>query len=226
MRAAKTAAAGVLHLPVSRMFNARSAAAGPRSENPRRQNAAWQMGAAFGALFFFGYLFGIFKGRLNDSSFGASLAAYYMNAENFSDVGTLFCDLYSGALLQAVLVLACGFSALGTVFLGGYFCLRGAVMGLCAASVFVQGGTRSLVVHWMLTCLPDLGIFLVMLWLALQSNSCALVMFRCAFHDGGHLRQVPPLRSLFVRFLITLALAALLCLLGAASGVVFAGALL
>lgn len=226
MRAAKTTAAGGLHLPVGRMFTSKPTAAVPRNENARPRNPVWQAGAAFGALFFLGYLFGIFKGRLGDSLFGVSLAAYYMDAENFSAAGTLFCDLYSGALLQAILVLACGFSALGAVFLGGYFALRGAVMGLCAAGVFVQGGTRALVVHWMLTCLPDLGIFLVMLWLAAQSNQCAMVMFRCAFQGGGHLCRNPPLRPLMFRFLTALLLAALVCLLGAASGVVFAGVLL
>lgn len=225
MRAARTAAAGVLHLPVGRMFGARSAAM-THTDSAGAQSTAWRAGAAFGLLFFLGYLFGIFKGRLGESSFGASLAAYYMDGEHFSAAGTLFLDLYSGALLQAILVLVCGFSALGTVLLGGYFCLRGAVMGLCAASVFVQGGTRSLVVHWMLTCLPDLGVFLVMLWLAAQSNVCAMAMFRCTFYGSGHLRQGMPLRPLLIRFLLALLLAAVLCLLGAASGVVFAGVLL
>lgn len=226
MRAAKTAAEGVVHLPVGRVFGTRPGAGIARGEAGRSQTAIWQAGGTFGALFFLGYLFGIIKGRLGDSAFGTTLAAYYMDAENFSSVGALFLDLYSGAVLQAILVLVCGFSALGTVMLGGYFCLRGAVMGLCAAGVFVQGGTRALVVHWMLTCLPDLGVFLVMLWLSFQANACASVMFRCAFGSGGHLRQTPPLKPLLLRFLSALALAAVLCLLGAASGVVFAGVLL
>lgn len=225
MRAGKTAAAGVLHLPVGRMLGARPAAGTACGDTPRVHSTAWQTGAAFGALFFLGYLFGILKGRLGDSDFGAALAAYYMDGDHFSVVGTLFFDLYSGAFLQAVLVLVCGFSAMGTALLGGYFCLRGAVMGLCAASVFVQGGTRALVVHWMLTCLPDLGVFLVMLWLACQANACALALLR-GMSYGGHLRQAPPLRAMLVRFLVSLLLAAGICLLGAASGVVFAGVLL
>lgn len=225
MRAAKTAAAGAAHLPVGKIFSARPAAGRLRSDTGRTQTAIWQAGGAFGALFFLGYLFGIIKGRLGDSAFGTTLAAYYMDAENFTSVGALFLDLYSGAVLQSILVLVCGFSALGTVMLGGYFCLRGAVMGLCAAGVFVQGGTRALVVHWMLTCLPDLGVFLVMLWLSFQANACAAVMFRCAF-CGGHLHQTLPLRSLLLRFLSAVVMAAVLCLLGAASGIVFAGVLL
>lgn len=226
MRAAKTAAAGVVHLPVGRMFSARPAAGASRGEAGHNQLAIWQAGSVFGALFFLGYLFGIIKGRLADSVFSTTLAAYYMDGENFSAMGGLFLDLYSGAVLQAILILICGFSALGTVMLGGYFCLRGAVMGLCAAGVFAQGGTRALVVHWMMTCLPDLGVFLVMLWLSFRANACASVMFRCAFCGGGHLRQAPPLRPLLIRFLSVMVLAAVLCLLGAASGVVFAGVLL
>ena len=226
MRAVKTATAGALHLSVERFFSARPAAGITHGESPGAQSTAWRMVSAFGGLFFAGYLFGIFKGRLGAWDFGTALAAYYMDAENYSAFATLFFDLYSAALLQSVLVLACGFSALGTVFLGGYFCLRGAVMGLCAASVFMQGGTRALVIHWMLTCLPDLGIFLVMLWLACRSGACASVMFRCAFRAGGHLRQAPPLRGLLIRFLTALLLCAVICLVGAASGIVFAGVLL
>lgn len=198
-----------------------------KSEMVRNRNpSGWKAVMVFGGLFFVGYLGGILQGRLGNSVFAQALASYYRDPQNFTAFTSLFADQFSGAFLQAVLVLACGFSAVGSGFLGLYFVARGAILGLCAAQVYMQGGTRALVVHWLLTCLPDLGVFLVMLWLAIQANRCALGIFTGMVGHGGRIRRIPPIRQLLLRFVSALFLCAGICILGSASGVVFAGVLL
>lgn len=228
MRAARTAASGLFRVPIGNILNQRQS--NPEKSVPERvrnrEDAAWSAILLFGLLFFVGYLGGVFKGRSGQSELGEQLAGYYRSAEHFSAFVPLFLDLFGAALLQAVLVLACGFSAVGSGFLCLYFAARGAVLGLCAASVFVQGGTKGLVVHWMLTCLPDLGVFLVMLWLAVQANRCAGGLLRMVLSNSTHLRQMLPVKRLLLRFATVLALSAVLSLVGAASGVLFAGVLL
>lgn len=228
MRAARTTLSGPLRFPTAEMLGIKKADAGKiNSEMVRNRNpSGWKAAMVFGGMFFAGYLGGILKGKLGDSSFAEMLASYYRDPQNFTSVTTLFADQYSGVFLQAVLVLACGFSAVGSGFLGLYFVARGAILGLCAAEVYMQGGTRALVVHWLLTCLPDLGVFLVMLWLAIQANRCALGIFTGVLGSGSHLRRTPPLRQLLLRFVFALLIGAGICILGAASGIVFAGVLL
>lgn len=228
MRAARTAAPGIFRLPIENILHMHPVHPDKdvADRTRARETASWTTVLLFGVLFFAGYLGGVLKGRTGQSDLGEQLADYYRTAEHFSAFMPLFLDLFGSALLQAVLVLACGFSALGTGFLGLYFIARGAVLGLCAACVFVQGGTKALVVHWMLTCLPDLSIFLVMLWLAVQASRCAGGVFRVLLGGGAHLRQTPSVRRLVLRFFVALLLCAVFCLIGSASGVLFAGVLL
>lgn len=226
MRAAKAALPRITKLPIRAWLSKRTVPGTVKPESIQRSSAGWKAALLFGILFFIGYLSGIGEGRAGSSEFGAALASYYTDSANFAAVSPLFMTLFGAAFLQAVLVFLCGFSALGSLFLGTYFAARGAVLGLCAAGVFVSGGTRGLVVHWMLTCLPDMGVFLVMLWLAVRANQCAVLIFRSLINAGGHVRSVPPLKALLIRFAVALLLAAAVCLFGAASGVVFAGVLL
>lgn len=227
MRAAKTVAPGLFKIPIHKIGNLGSTSEKAVPERARTaRNDSWPVIFLFGALFLAGYLGGVLKGRTGQSELGNQLALYYQTAEHFSAFIPLFLDLFGSAFLQATLVLACGFSAVGSGFLCLYFVARGAVMGLCAASVFVQGGTKGLVVHWMLTCLPDLSVFLVMLWLATQAHRCAGEMLRGLLGNSSHLRQTPPVRNLLFRFMTALFLCAAFCIVGAASGVLFAGVLL
>ena len=229
MRAARTAAPGIFEISVRDILNRRRKdpeKASPERLRDREAAAAWSAVLAFGLLFFVGYVAGVWVGRTGQSGFGNHLAEYYRNGENFSAFLPLFQNLFGSAFLQGILVLVCGFSALGTGFLCLYFAARGAILGLCAACVFVQGGTKALVIHWMLTCLPDLGVFLVMLWLAVQANRCAGGIFRILLGGGSHLRQMPPIKQLVFRFATAVLLCVALCLAAAASGVLFAGVLL
>lgn len=227
MRAQKTEAVGWVPLSLRNLWHLRTGAEQAVQERPRiKETASLSVTLLFGAMFFAGYLAGVLKGRTGQSELGSQLAAYYSAAEHFSAFVPLFLDLLGSAFLQAVLVLACGFSAVGSGFLCLYFAARGAVMGLLAASVFMQGGTRALVVHWLVTCLPDLSTFLVMLWLAIQANRCSGAIFRVLLGGGAHLRQALPVKALFFRFATALCLCVILCAIGAASGVLFAGVLL
>ena len=225
MRAARAVFPGLFRAPVGPVLG-RNPATSDKGQKMRTTRFVPNAGVLFVILFFAGYLGGIFKGRECSSDFGELLAAYYMNSSSYTSFFSRFLDIFGNAFLQSILVLLCGFSAMGSLFLGLYFAARGAVLGLCAACVFVQGGTRALVVHWMLTCLPDLGVFLVMLWLSIRANRCACLIFRTAILNSGHLRQSFPLRQLLMHFLTALLLCTGCCLLGAASGVIFAGVLL
>lgn len=225
MRAARSILPGLFHIPSGHA--PKPVTSSGRAESSRPKFTSQNIGVLFGALFFAGYLAGIFKGRIGDSAFGTLLAAHYMDGSHYTSFAALFLDLFSGAFLQAILLFLCGFSAVGSLFLSLYFLARGAVLGLCAAGVYVQGGPRSLVIHWLLTCLPDLGIFLVMLWLSVQANRCACILFRAMLcSGGGHLRRSSEVHQLVIRFLVALFLSAGCCLLGSASGVIFAGVLL
>lgn len=228
MRTARTTVPGISQIPVADIWKKGRPIAGHGKADhtrPRDGNSTWKITALFGLLFFAGYMVGILKGRSEESNFGKLLAAYYMEAKNFSLFTPLFWNEFGSAFLQAVLVLACGFSALGSGFLCLYFAARGAVWGLCASSVFMQGGTRALVIHWLLTCLPDLSVFLVMLWLAMQAHLCASGILR-GLTGSSQLRLTAQLRKLLIRFFTVVALCAGFCMLGAASGVLFAGVLI
>lgn len=229
MRTAKTMAAGMFRLPFQEAWKTKKPDTGMGRKLEQTRNkieGSWRIVALFGVLFFAGYVGGIWRGRLGSSIFGEELAAYYMDPENFSSFPTLFLNLFGGAFLQVTLVLLCGFSALGSAFLPLYFAARGVVLGICVAGIFVRGGTRALVIYWLLTCLPDLGIFLVMLWLAIQAHICAFGLLRSLLGTGARRHSQMPVKKLIIRFVTAILLCAGCSLLGAASGVLFAGALL
>lgn len=227
MRAVKTVLPGMLRMPIMNLGRRReNSEKAPQERTRIAKEESWPVAFLFGSIFLAGYLGGVLKGHTGQSELGEQLAAYYRSSEHFSAFAPLFFSLFSSAFLQSMLVLACGFSAVGSGFLGLYFAARGAIMGLCAASVFAQGGTKALVVHWMLTCLPDLSIFLIMLWLAVQSSRCAGEMLRMLLGINPRLRQILPVHKLLLRCATALFLSIIFCAVGAASGVLFAGVLL
>ena len=102
---------------------------------------------------------------------GPGLAAYYSQAEHFAHWTQVFADLYSGAFLQCTIVFLCGFSALGPGLIGLFLAGKGVMLGLCAAGVYSNGGAHGLVVYWLLTCLSDLILLVLLLWLALSAQA-------------------------------------------------------
>lgn len=206
----------------------------PREKQPRKQAApplrADRPGYApwgFAVAFLLGYLPGILAGRAGLLPLGSELAAYYMDGQRFAAFGTVLAALYSAAFLQITFTMLCGFSALGMPFLAMLFLVRGAFLGLGASSVFAQGGARALVVHWLLTFLPELTLLLLTLWLSGYAAQAAGGLFKDTF-GGGTARNAlaAAARRLLIRYVIGLAVSFFLCLLGAGLDILFAGVLL
>lgn len=179
----------------------------------------------FFGLFFLGYLSGIFAGR-DGTDYGTALAQYYMDKQNYTSFMQVFSGLFAGAFLQLTLVFVCGFSAWASLFLAGFFAARGALMGICASGIFVAGGARSLVIHWLLTCLPDIGMLLLSLWLSGNAAHLGGELCRCIFVGGNRNGLLRPAKALMLRYLFAVFCGFLFCGIGAAGSIVFAGVLL
>ena len=59
------------------------------------------------------------------------------------------------------------------------FAGRGCFLGFCAANVASAAGAKGIVTYWLLSCLPDLSVLLIGLWL----SGHALVLSRGLFQD-------------------------------------------
>ena len=186
----------------------------------------WGIALGLGTLLLPGYVGGIVAVKLHGSDLGASLAQYYLDAEQYERFSQVFLALFAGAFLQLSALLLCGFSAVGGVLLGVGFAGKGWVLGTCAASVYVAGAQRGLVVYWLLTCLPDLGLLWLLVWFALHVFRVCGDLTRFVFGPQGHARLQPNIRSMLIRYCISLGMAAAISAVGAASAVLFAGVLL
>lgn len=213
------------------MRAARSIAGNPIAEGEHRQTLHQRTAGpltavlAFAVLFFIGYLIGIPAGRRGEETYGAALAAFRMDKQNYAAFLTVYVRFLSGMFLQTTAVMLCGFHVGGSIFLGIFFVAKGILMGLCASGVYLAQGVRGLVVHWLLSCLPDLGLLLLLLWLAGRAYLLSAGLIRCAF-SGGRAGLTAPIRQLIVRYLIAVAVGAGANLVFAASAVLFAGVLL
>lgn len=198
-----------------------AAAAPPWGDRPGR--APW----GFAAAFLLGYLPGILAGRAGRLPLGSELAAYYMDGQRFASFGPVLASLFGTAFLQLTLTMLCGFSAIGMPALALLFLLRGAFLGLGASSVFVQGGAKALVIHWLLSFLPELTLLLLALWLSGYAAQLAGGLFREVF-GGGAARNAlfAAARRVLVRYFVVLLASGVICLLGAGLAVLFAGVLL
>ena len=78
-----------------------------------------------------------------------------------------------------MLVVLCGFSSFGQGLLLLLFAGRGCFLGFCAANVASAAGAKGIVTYWLLSCLPDLSVLLIGLWL----SGHALVLSRGLFQD-------------------------------------------
>lgn len=200
-----------------------------RASHQQSGSASLYGTAMFAAAFFLGYLPGILTGRDTAGS-GSLLAAYYMDKQNFASWGQVFEDLYAGAFLQATLVLLFGFCALGMLLLSVLFALKGMYLGYCAAAVFAQSGAKGLLIHWLLTCLPDLSIVFLLFFLAACAAALCRSLLRVAFGTAGRGAAQASLysqaKALVLRYIAVLALGALFCALGSGSAVFLAAILL
>lgn len=145
--------------------------------------AGWVLLCA--GVFLAGYLPGIELGRGGDSLWGQQLAAYYLDVANFSVWSAVLVHQLAAAFLQLLLIVLCGFSSLGQGFLPLLFAARGCFLGFCASSVLAAGGTRGIVIYWLLSCLPDLAILLLGLWLAGHALALSRGLFQSIFQGGA-----------------------------------------
>lgn len=184
-------------------------------------------GAMFGLLFLIGYTAGILICREQAPAVGQALARYYMDKQNYLSLSAAFGRMYSGLFLQAGIVLLCGLSAFGSILLMTFFAVRGAVLGICAASVFLEFEARGLVVYWLLSCFTNVAALILLLYLAqsaarMAQNSLYMIWNPTVLH--GALKD--RFKALLIRFLLVLAIGAFCAVLGALSARLFAGILL
>lgn len=132
-----------------------------------------------------GYLPGIWLGRDGQTLLGQQLASYYTDTTGSASWIITCLHTLSGPFLQIVLVLLCGFSALGLGFLTLYFFGKGVFLGFCAANVFSSAGTSGLIFYWFCTCLPDLIFTTIHLWLAVYAMALSRGLFQSIFLGGA-----------------------------------------
>lgn len=204
----------------------RPAAPGPAAIT---RNAACCVRAApgFAAAFFLGYLPGIWLGRGEVLEIGAQLAGWYLDKQSYPAFGPVLANLAANAILQVTILFLCGLSAAGVPLLALFFTGRGCFMGLCAGSVFALGGAKSLVVYWLMHCLPDLGVLASEMWMALYATTLSGGLFQEVFGSGAPRGMISGgMRRLFIRYIVSFLLVLLFCVLGAGLDVLLAAILL
>lgn len=204
----------------------RPAAPGPAAIT---RNAACCVRAApgFAAAFFLGYLPGIWLGRGEVLEIGAQLAGWYLDKQSYPAFGPVLANLAANAILQVTLIFLCGLSAAGVPLLALFFTGRGCFMGLCAGSVFALGGAKSLVVYWLMHCLPYLGVLAAEMWMALYATTLSGGLFQEVFGSGAPRGMISGgMRRLFIRYIVSFLLVLLFCVLGAGLDVLLAAILL
>lgn len=184
------------------------------------------LGLGLGALFVLGYMGGIIAAKLGGSGIGSTLAGYYLDAGQYERFTAVWSRWFAGGFLQLTAVLLCGFSAVGGLLLVFGFAAKGWVLGLCAAGAYATAAQRGLVVYWLLTCLPDLGLLWVMVWFSMRAFGVSGAIARFTFGSNGHTRLQPNTKWMLIRYFSSLAWVLFLSGVGSASAVLFAGVLL
>lgn len=194
-------------------------------QNPGKEELGCVLG--FGALFLVGYTVGILICREQTPEIGSAFAQYYMDKQNYTSFAKLFVRLFSALFLQSGMVLLCGMNAVGIPLLAAFFGAKGALLGICAASVFLTSEARGLVVYWLMTCLPDVVTLVLLLWLAKNAAETSGALFRTVLSGAGTRGTLErQTKKMLIRYLVTLGIGAVCSTLGAASSGLFAGVLL
>lgn len=166
----------------------------------------------FCGMFLLGYLPGILAWRGTPPAFGTELAAWCSDSARYANWAQTFTGQLAAAFLQFTLILLCGFCAFGLFFLVGNFLCRGIFMGFCAAGVYSTGGAKALLLYWLLSCLPDLLILLLGLFLAASAAKPAGYLYQHIFGVGATRNgQKSATRKLLVRYLFSVLLAVPAC---------------
>ena len=200
-----------------------SAAPAPRRSDPHPLRPLLGMTAVFLA----GYLGGILLCREQVPSIGRLLADYYMDKQNFAGFLPVFRAQLAGYFLQVLFLLLGGSSLAGFTLLPSFFAAKGAVLGVCAASVLAQAGTRGLVIYWLLCCLPDLAMLLLLLWVAQAGWTLGAALLQNVL-DGSAVRGALKAKAqiLLLRTLLAVIVGGCIAALGSGAAVLFASVLL
>lgn len=171
---------------------------------------------AYAAAFLLGYLPGLLAGRGGQNDLGQQLAAYYTDTIRLSTWSQAFSGQMSAAFLQLLVVILCGFSVFGSVFLTIFFAARGSFFGFCAANVLAGSGVQALALYWVTDCLPGLLVLFVCLRLACHAVQLSSGLFKSTFGGGAPRGQVATAaRKLLVRGGAAILTCGLLSVLGA-----------
>ena len=204
----------------------RPAAPGPAAI-PRSTACCIRAAPGFAAAFFLGYLPGIWLGRNEVLEIGSQLAAWYLDKQSYPAFSQVLTNLAAGSILQVTLIFLCGLSAAGVPLLALFFAGRGCFLGLCAGSVFAFGGAKSLVIYWLMRCLPDLAVLAAEMWLALYATTLSGGLFQEVFGSGAPRGMISGgMRRLFIRYIVSFLLILLFCVLSAGLDILLAAILL
>lgn len=157
------------------------------------------------AAFLMGYLPGILAGRGGETVLGQQLASYYMDYGRYSSWPFTFANQMASSFVQLFLLTLCGLSVVGTGALVLFFAAKGIFMGFCAANLVALGGGRALLVYWAISCLPNIVLLFLELWLAGYAAQLSRGLFQSVFLGGaprGLLEAA--VRRVGVRFCIAL----------------------
>lgn len=163
-------------------------------------------------VFLLGYLPGILAGQSGTSVIGQQIAAYYTDVARLSHWSELFSSQAAAFFLQLFSVWLFGFTAFGPGLLLLLFAGKGLFLGFCASQVLCIGGTKKLIVYWISSCLPNVLLLFILLWLAGYAVHMSHGLFQSIFLGGAPRGQLPGnARRLTVRFLLCLPFSVLIC---------------
>lgn len=180
----------------------------------RPTRAGQSLAVPYATLFLLGYIPGILLGRNGQNAVGQQLAAYYMDLSNFALWPHTLADQAAAAFLQLLVVVLCGFSVFGFGFLAVFFLGKGAFLGFCAANVLAQGGAKSLLLYWLCSCLSNLLLLFLCLWLSIHAAQMSRRLFQSVFLGGAPRgRLEADIRRLAVRSFVAVVLSGIFCVL-------------
>ena len=178
------------------------------------------------AAFLAGYPLGIWWGS-KGGEYAAQLVRYILSAESYTGWQSVFGALLSGTFLLLLCIFAAGFCAVGTGLLCLLFAGQGAWLGFCAAAVYLQEGTKALLMYRALLSFQELASLALCLWLAEFAGNLCAGLYLSVFDAGvarGRLQR--DARRLALRFVSAVGLGVGISAVGGGIAVFVAGVLL
>lgn len=178
-------------------------------------------------LFLVGYVGGILLCRTRVPAVGELLAEYYMDKQNFALFLPACGAQVSALFLQVLLLLLCGGNVVGFALIPAFFAGKGLLLGTCATSVLAQSGARGLVVYWLLTCVQEMAVLLLLLWIAQAAYFLSMALLKNML-NGAAVRGALKVKAkvLVMRSLLSILVGFGIVALGTGAAMLFARVLL